>query len=131
MSENEGRGREGREWERREKENIHWLDAGLTSSSAMVPSPSTVLTASWPHAASMAGPGRRAGGQVMLPWADTEVAASAAPARNDAVLMFAFLSLFTGYQKRARYFLGFGKRRKEKQTSGRHCKTKRRGGKET
>lgn len=52
-----------------------------------MPSPRTVFTAAWPQAASMAGPGRRAGGEVMLPWAETNVTAKAAMAR---IVVFIF-----------------------------------------
>ena len=40
----------------------------------MVPSLRTALTAVWPHAATMPGPVKRAGGDVIFPWAAAEVA---------------------------------------------------------
>ena len=56
-----------------------------TDSSGSVPSCNTLSTAAWPQACTMAGPGRRAGGEVMLPCADVvgaKVARTAVAARR-------------------------------------------------
>lgn len=45
--------------------------AGRIFSRGIVPSALTEATAACPHAAAMAGPARRAGGDVIFPWADT------------------------------------------------------------
>jgi hypothetical protein len=48
-----------------------------------VPSAITAATAEAPQAALMAGPGSRAGGEVMLPWAKTVLTSNAAAAENE------------------------------------------------
>ena len=63
--------------------DAHVAAAPRTSSSGIVPSATTAATAWAPHAAAMADPGRRAGGEVMLPCATT-VAASATPQAREA-----------------------------------------------
>lgn len=65
--------------------DLHCVDAAVTSSRGMVGSVLMVSTASWPHTAAIAAPACLAGGEVMLPWAET------AAAKREALTIDAFI----------------------------------------
>lgn len=78
--------------------DLHPAAGEVTSSRGMVPSLRTASTAVWPHAATMPGPVKRAGGKVTLPWAATEAAkrettAEAAEAIEVFIVYFCVLVL--------------------------------------
>lgn len=56
----------------------------------------TVSTAAWPHRAAMAAPAWRAGGEVMLPWAEA-VRAQAARRRQVVVVRKDFIFVVWGF----------------------------------
>ena len=74
---------------------VQLAGAGRRFSRGIVPSWRTLLTAACPHVRAIAAPGRRAGGEVMFPWAETvEMARSTAMAVDRRELPISLVLLF-------------------------------------